>query len=456
MRIKQNPIVKALAVLMVFIPVYFIVTDSQKESDVQISPKQNERGTGKPAQTENEAIAAMSAYLSTVEDEQKRIKASLDKAVTKADLQQVIDASKSKSGDSIDENALMNRLEQLIDDRTQEIKDSFIADNTVSANKVGNVDDQIPFADAFEVNTGASSQGKNISVEAIQWVYPIGVTPDKEKGFIDGLLGNNDPFSSEADTFTDHEKASVTEANTQLEEETKPIRFATIHSDSSIHNATALTALIGRIERRGQTHDPFRFQVILSGNTLMANGHTMPGVANAVVSGIGIGDMAFSCVRGRVLSVTFNFEDGRIYNQKGTYEKPIAELGDRWGNPCVKGVEVNNIGEYLTTQGVVAGLSNYAETIAKQQQTFTSSGNSTSIGLTGDANKLAMGSFASGGLNKTGELLSDRYANYYEAIYVPPGEKVSLLFLEDVAIDYLPTNRKVSYEENDMVITALD
>jgi len=196
--------------------------------------------------------------------------------------------------------------------------------------------------------------------------------------------------------------------------------------------------------------------VMLSGDTLMANGHTMPGVANAIVSGVGTGDMAFSCVRGRVTSVTFNFEDGRIYNQKGTYEKPIAELGDRWGNPCIKGVQVDDVGKYITAQGVVAGLSNYAETIAKQQQTLTSSGNSTSIGLTGNAGKLAAGSFASGGLNKTGEMLSERYENYYEAIYVPPGEKVSLLFVEDVPIDYIPTNRKVSYEENYSPITALD
>ena len=53
-------------------------------------------------------------------------------------------------------------------------------------------------------------------------------------------------------------------------------------------------------------------------------------------------------------------------------------------------------------------------------------------------------------------MLSERYENYYEAIYVPPGEKVSLLFVEDVPIDYIPTNRKVSYEENYSPITALD
>ena len=456
MRIKQNPIVKGLAALMVIVPIYFLATDSGDDSDVQESPKEKEVGSGKPVQTENEAIAAMSAYLTTVEGEQKRIKESLDNTVTKEDLQQIVESSKNSSGDSVDEEALLDKVTRLIDARTSAIKEKFIADNTVDPSRVGNVDNEMPFADAFEVNTGTSSQQGNKNPEEIQWAYPVGFTPDEDKGVIDGLFGNGNAFGKKAGNFADNVKDSASEATAMLEEELKPIPFATIHSDSSIHNATALTALIGRIERKGQTHDPFRFQVMLSGDTLMANGHTMPGVANAIVSGVGTGDMAFSCVRGRVTSVTFNFEDGRIYNQKGTYEKPIAELGDRWGNPCIKGVEVDDVGKFITAQGVVAGLSSYAETIAKQQQTLTSSGNSTSIGLTGDAGKLAAGSFAEGGLNKTGEMLSDRYENYYEAIYVPPGEKVSLLFVEDVAIDYIPTNRKVSYEENYSAISALD
>lgn len=454
MRIKQTPLIKGLTALMVIIPIYFLATDSNDDSETKGSPKDTEQGSGKPLQTENEAIAAMSAYLSTVESEQQRIKESLDNSVTKNDLQKIIDSSKSNSGGNVDEEALLDKVSKLIDNKTKAIKDKIIADNTIAPSHVGNVDKEMPFSDAFDVNTGGSS--KSQKSDEIQWAYPVGITPDGDSGVIDSLLGSNSAFSRKAGNFADNVKDSAADAKSKLEMELKPIPYATIHSDSSIHNATALTALIGRIERKGKTHDPFRFQVILSGDTLMANGHTMPGVANAIVSGVGTGDMAFSCVRGRVTSITFNFTDGRIFNQKGSYEEPVAELGDRWGNPCIKGVPVDDVGEYIAAQGVVAGLSNYAETIAKQQQTLTSSGNSTSIGLTGDAGKLAAGSFASGSLNKTGEMLTERYESYYEAIYVPPGEKVSLLFVQDVPIDYIPTNRKVSYEENYNPITALD
>ena len=196
-------------------------------------------------------------------------------------------------------------------------------------------------------------------------------------------------------------------------------------------------------------------QVALSGDSLLANNHHLPEVANAIISGQAIGDKAFSCVRGYVTSITFNFSDGRIYNQTGTFSEPLAELADKWGNPCIKGVAVDDIGKYLAIQGAAAGISSFADTVAKQQQEIVSTGNNAALDLTGSAGKLAAGSFISGGLNKTSETLSERFESYYEAIYVQPGMNVSVLFLQDINIDYKPTNRKVSYEENSVAITSL-
>ena len=455
MRIKQNPIIKGLAALMIIVPVYFIATDSEDEK--QVTTKKESEESNKPTVTENEAIAAMSAYLSTVENKQKALEDSLGEVVTKSDIEEIIANAQNGSSNSVDEGAILDKVNELVNKRTKEIKDKLLDIGSINPSTVGNVDNEVPFASEFEVNTGSKESNATVdSSEAIEWVYPVGFTPDEDKGVIDNLLGSGNVFGKKAEKFTGDIAESAASASEKLKEELKPIPYATISSDSSIFNATALTALIGRVERKGQTHDPFRFQVMLSGDTLMANGQAVPEVANAIVSGVGTGDKAFSCVRGRVTSITFNFEDGRIFNQKGTYDKPIAELGDNWGNPCIKGIQVDDIEKYIAAQGIVAGISNYAETIAKQQQTLTSSGNNTSLSLTGNAGKLAAGSFASGGLNKTSEALSERYENYYEAIYVSPGKKVSLFFIEDVAIDYIPTNRKVSYEENISAIASLD
>ena len=461
MRVKQNPIVKALAALMIIVPLYFLVTN---KSDNQTTEQSNTSSTaaGKPAVTENEAIAALGGYLSTVEEEQKKLKQTLSNVVTKDDVAKLISETKTPTG-TVNEEALLAKVNSVVEAKTKELQQRLLEQSQVKPNQVGDVNSEIPFSDTFEVNTGnaqlgasASNAGNAGAGDAIQWVYPVGFPVEGEKGAVENFLSTGSNLGRGARSVAESAKESAASATEALKDELKPIPYATIHSDSSIHNATALTALIGRVERKGQTHDPFRFQVILSGDTLMANGHTMPGVANAIVSGVGTGDTAFSCVRGRVTSITFNFEDGRIFNQKGTYERPIAELGDRWGNPCIKGIMVDDVEKYIAAQGLIGGLSSYADTIAKQQQTLTSSGNSTSLSLTGNAGQLAAGSIASGGLEKTGQVLAERFENYYEAVYVPPGEKVSLLFIESVPIDYVPTNRKVSYETRSNPIAYLE
>lgn len=448
MRIKQNPLIKGIVVLLIIVPVYFIISDRRSDESEQPSTSKPQAAT--PVVTENEAIAAMSGYLTTVERDQRRLEENM---LTRADIESIIESTRNRASGAINEQDLLAKVSQLVEERTEDLKRSVLERSQVRPTEVGSIDDQMPFSDAFEVNTRSSSRSERggatsagSSSDEIAWAYPVGFSPEANKSLLDGVFQAGSAFGEGAGRFVGGTADTANRAAERIKEELQPIPFATIHSDSSIHDATALTALIGRIERQGRTHDPFRFQIMLSGDTLMANGHTMPGVANAIVSGVGTGDMAFACVRGRVTSITFNFDDGRIFNQRGTYEAPLAEIGDRWGNPCVRGHLVDDVEKFIAAQGIVAGLSSYADTISKQQQTITSTGNTTGLSLTGDAGKLAAGSMAAGGLSEVGSILAKRYESYYEAIYVPPGEKVSLLFIEDIEIDYVPTNRKISYE----------
>ncbi len=453
MRIKQNPLVKGLLAVMVIVPIYFFATHADKPS---------EKGDGaavqsnKPAETSNEEIAALSGYLSTVENEQKTIKRQLANLITKEDVEALLQAADHQST-NIELQDLLAKVNRLINERANALQEKILELGTVPANQLGNVDDEIPFSDtfeeAFDVDMKSQNDENAVTGDEIQWVYPLGLNPEKGvDGFFEGLPTLGKQVNAAAGSV----KKDAIRAKKALEAALKPIPYATIHADSSIHGATALTALVGRIERKGKTHDPFRFQVILSGDTLMANGHSMPGVANAFVSGSATGDRAFSCVRGKVTSITFNFSDGRIYKQKGTFEQPLAEIGDLWGNPCIKGILLDDINQFVAVQGAVSGLASLAETITKQQQSITSAGNSQSLQLSGSAGKLAAGSFATGGLNKGSELLAERFENYYQAVYVPPGEKISLLFTEDIAIDYKPSNRKISYEDPFHGLTDLD
>lgn len=469
MRIKQNPLIKAVVALMVFVPIYYFATNGEKTAGGELGKERDSHSgkradSGKPAETGNEAIAALSGYVTSVEEDQLALKRKLENVVTKEDVKALLGQLETKGEGGVDEEELFKKVSKMVNERTLELQKIILEQGSIPPGSVGNADDEIPFGDAFEVNLGDKAEnqdggggkdgGKDGGEKAITWLYPVGFVQEEEglNGLLDGLptLGNK------AEGFADDFGESVGDVKDALEAELKPIPYATIHSNSSIHGATALTALIGRIEKKGKTHDPFRFQIALSGDTLMANGQTMPGVANALVSGVATGDRAFSCVRGKITSITFNFSDGRIYNQEGTFEEPLAEMGDEWGNPCVRGILVDDIGKFIASQSAISGLASVAQSIAKQQQSITSAGNSQSIETTGSAGRLAMGDFVAGGLNKTSEILAERYENYYEAIYVGPGEKVSLMFIQDIIIDYKPTSRKVSYEENFVDVYGLD
>ena len=120
MRVKQNPIVKALAALMIIVPLYFLVTN---KSDNQTTEQSNKSSTttGKPAVTENEAIAALGGYLSTVEEEQKKLKQTLSNVVTKDDVAKLISETKTPTG-TVNEEALLAKVNSVVEAKTKELQ----------------------------------------------------------------------------------------------------------------------------------------------------------------------------------------------------------------------------------------------------------------------------------------------------------------------------------------------
>jgi len=452
MRIKQNPLIKALTFVVIFVPIYYVATNNTDEESANGQPS---GGSGNQQQvvTQNEEIAALSGYVTSVEEELKNTKNQLNEMVTEDDIKSLIAEVKGK-GETVDQDKLMKEVNTLLDQKLGNFKKGLVDSGSVKSNEVGNVDDEIPFNEEFEIDGIEDAQVSASADDEIQWIYPVGVELE-EGNVVENLLGGNafgDTLASAGDTL----KNGATATKDALEEELKPIPYLTLPPDSSIHGAKSLNALVGRIERSGKTHDPFKFQIMLSGETLIANGHKASRISNAMVSGSATGDWANSCVRGRITSLTFVFDDGRIFNQKGTYEAPLAFLGDKWGNPCVRGVLVDDLEKFVAVQGGISGLATIADQVAKQQTSITGNDNSQSVELTGSAGKLAAGSFANGALNTTQEILAERYESYYEAVYVAPGEVVSLLVEQMIAIDYIPTNRKVNYDESSTGFASLD
>lgn len=308
----------------------------------------------------------------------------------------------------------------------QKVKDD--ADMSASNSNTG-------FESRFEVGSDKTSYQSG----STRWEIPVGYSKESD-GVInsvkDEMSSWGEKGSSDNDGF---------QSGGRNESELKP--YITIPSDSRIYDVQAATALVGRIEKNGENRAPWQFSATLSNDASLANGFSLPEAEEARVSGVAIGDMAGECVKGYITSITFIFPDGRIANSKGSISDPLARIADEYGNPCVPGIYFDNINEVIASQGTIAGLSSFASSIQKRQQSLESSATSQSLVLDGSESLAALGAVGSGGLNEASEILAEKYEAYYSFVYVEPGETITLLVDENIAIDYNEEGRKVRYED---------
>ncbi len=94
--------------------------------------------------------------------------------------------------------------------------------------------------------------------------------------------------------------------------------LATIPARSTLFDATAMTALIGRVPVSGQVVDPFPVKVIVGDDNLAANGHHIPGLRGIIFDGTARGDWTMGCVSVSLMGATYVFEDGTISHLNGT------------------------------------------------------------------------------------------------------------------------------------------
>lgn len=369
----------------------------------------------------------------------------------KEDLKKFIEESGNASGE---EGINSQELSNLVDERIGNL----LSQSEIQPGNAPDVDNETVFeiepeqsrkddADmsASNSNTGfenrfeVGSEQTSYQSGNTRWEMPVGYS--KESGGVinsvkDKMSGWGEKGSSANDGF---------QSGNGNEPEVKP--YITIPSDSRIYDVQAVTALVGRIEKNGENRAPWQFSATLSNEASLANGFSLPEVEEARVSGIAIGDMAGECVKGYITSITFIFPDGRIANSKGSISSPLARIADEYGNPCVPGIYFDNINEVIASQGTIAGLSSFASSIQKRQQSLESSATSQSLVLDGSESLAALGAVGSGGLNKASEILAEKYEAYYSFVYVEPGETITLLVDENIAIDYNEEGRKVRYED---------
>ena len=75
----------------------------------------------------------------------------------------------------------------------------------------------------------------------------------------------------------------------------------------------ATLAVTGRIPVGEKLQDPMPFKLIVGADNLAANGITIPGIQQMMMSGYAVGDPTLKCASGRITSATFVLVDGAMH-----------------------------------------------------------------------------------------------------------------------------------------------
>lgn len=373
-----------------------------------------------------------------------------------------------------------NRINEAVLARQQELESSFQAQLDAMQRKLesvmngseGQANTQTGAGASLPIGLGAEGRNTtaplnnsgNVDAEGMMWVDPddmqykdnqgkvvdatatgaIPSFPNLFKKLDDSIVGKGaDDLSGKRKTYQDN-----------LSPQTTP--YYTLPENSTLVDAVAMTALIGRVPIGGALTDPFPFKAIIGRENLLANGIELPDVQEAIISGTLSGDWTLSCVRGKVRSMTFIFQDGRIVSlpsskrggsQNSDNDEGIGWLSDPQGVTCLPGERKTNAPEYLSTQFFLSGASAAAQGFAQGQTTTVVDGGSVVGAVTGQQGKYILGQGLSGGLNETAQWVRERFGQMFDAIYIPPGKKLAVHITQELAIDYNEGARKVKYNQ---------
>ncbi|MDP8185321.1 TIGR03752 family integrating conjugative element protein [Phocoenobacter skyensis] len=328
-----------------------------------------------------------------------------------------------------------------------------------NASNVNTMTTDIPVGIGLSSEDTLKDEKPSLSDE-MQWINPSDQVPLDSSG--KPLKGNNTGIPSSfgfPNDFSHNSSVDEPHLIEEVKQKLAPkIPFYTIPENSTLMGAVSMTALLGRIPINNNVSDPYPFKVIIGADNLMANGIELPDIQQAIVSGTATGDWTLSCVRGKITSLSFIFNDGRIVssNDSDSDNKDIGWLSDDSGIPCVPGERKTNAPEYLSTNFLLAGASAAAQGLSASQTTSVVENGSIASAVTGNNGKFILGQALGSGLKETADWFKERYGQMFDAVYVPPGQKVAIHINQQIEIDYNPAARKVKYSHNAHARQSLD
>ncbi len=242
----------------------------------------------------------------------------------------------------------------------------------------------------------------------------------------------------------------------------------TIPVNATLYEATAMTAIIGRVPISGSVRDPFPLKLILGTENLAANGLRIPGLSGMIFAGQAIGDWNLSCVRADIYSATYIWDDGRIQvitdntlsdtsragsrtsnsllNEDSEGGEPIGWISSPQGVPCVPGERLSDAGTSSALQVLLALGEGYASAQAATQITSSVTGvGGSQSAVTGDPRQYYQNIATANAISEVGDIIRERWAGSFDAIFIAPGKQVAINITRTLPVDYNPDARKLAY-----------
>lgn len=406
----------------------------------------------------------------TLADENKELKknnTNVDQQISQAVGQVRSEEAQKRAQLSSQVTDLSSQVNQLLD----QLKNG--SSGLTAGNKGNAAGSDIPVGLGYDNGlTGGAGNISQTDGNGLQWVEPKdGIATDANGRPVSDKNSNNATGFSFATSFGaagDAARQATSAVSTTVQNnipgsEKNAAPVYTLPENSTLVGSRAMTALLGRIPIDGKVTDPYPFKVMIGKDNLTANGIELPDVQGAIVSGTATGDWTLSCVRGAITSITFVFTDGTVrtlpspegqgsnggnQNSQGGNNSSIGWLSDDNGIPCISGTRKSNASTYLPTITVLAAASAAGDAVVENQNTSQTNGyGGVTSTLTGDAGQAVLGKALSGGTRETVDWVKARYGQTFDAIYVPPGQKVALHITRQLSIDYEEKGRKVKYDD---------
>lgn len=240
------------------------------------------------------------------------------------------------------------------------------------------------------------------------------------------------------------------------------VPYFTIPPLASLISSTSLTAIIGRVPKRGRLVDPVPFRVLVGRDNLAASGLFVPeAVFGMVFEGTAVGDYALECTYGNIDAATFIFQDGTIRsvrpkqggggnaaagNGNGNQGR-LAYVADRFGTPCISGELISNADSILAMRVALTAAEAAAQAAAAAQTTTTTGAalGTTTTSVTGDLGPYIAGKTAAGGFKEIDKYFADRLNDIFDAVFVPAGRELAIMVQQEITLDYEPNGRKLDY-----------